>query len=124
MPKPKKILIIENEKVLREMYVVRFKQAGLEVIAVDNAEDGVRVARQEQPDIVLLDILLPRNDGLKALQEIREDPTIAKLKIVAFSNFDDPTAKKHAKELKALDYLIKTNFTPAEIVKKVKSYLK
>ncbi len=121
---PKTILIIEDEKILREMYVAKFKETGLMVISAENAEDGVRIAKKELPDIVLLDILLPRNNGLEALQEMREDPKTAKLKIVAFSNFDDPTARKCAKSLEVLDYLIKTNFTPTEIVAKVRSYLR
>lgn len=121
---PKTILIIEDEKLLREMYVVRFRKAGLKVIAVDNAEDGIRVARKEQPDIILLDILLPKKDGIMALADMRKDPKTAKLKIVAFSNFNDPTAKKCAKSLKIIDYLMKTDFTPTQIVRKIKSYLK
>lgn len=119
----KKILIIEDEPILREMYWGKFQQAGLEVIVAKSAEEGIVKAKEIQPDIVLLDILLPKNNGIDCLQKIKQDPEIKNLKVLAFSNFDEPRTKAMAKQLGALDYLIKTDYTPQSIVEKVKSYL-
>jgi len=119
-----KILIIEDEKMLREMYEDKFKKAGLEVISVKDAEGGLAAAKKEKPDIILLDILLPKKDGLFVLEQIKEGVETAGIKVVAFSNFDDPGARQAAEQIGVTAYLIKTDFTPAEIVKKVQGYLK
>lgn len=119
----KKILIIEDEKMLKEMYVKKFSEMGYEVISAGNAENGLRKAKEERPDLILLDILLPRKNGIYTLKKIRKDPEIANIDVVAFSNFDDPNAKKEAKELGVLDYLIKTSYTPKQIVERIKEYL-
>lgn len=109
---------------LREMYEDKFRKAGLEVFSAKEAEAGLALVKKEKPDIILLDILLPKQDGLFVLEQIREDPETADMKVVAFSNFDDPAARQTAQRLKVTAYLIKTDFTPAEIVEKVQGYLK
>jgi len=120
---PKKILIVEDEEVLRNMYTTRFEQDGIEVVTANDAEDGFTLISQEMPDLVLLDIILPKNDGIYLLTQLRENPKTAKLAVLAFSNFDDPVTKAKAEELGVLAYLRKTDYTPTEIVKKVKTYL-
>jgi DNA-binding response OmpR family regulator len=118
-----KILIVEDEKMLIEMYRDRFIQEGFEVVLAHSAEEGIEVALKERPDLILLDILLPRKNGIGFLGELREHPEIASTKVVAFSNYDNLATKKEALELGAKAYLIKTNYTPQEIVTKVKSHL-
>lgn len=120
----KKILIIEDEKMLREMYVQKFQQAGFEAMGIGEAEGALEVAKKEMPDFILLDILLPRENGISLLKKIRRDPQLSSIKIVAFSNYDSPQAKKEAQKLNVEAYLLKANFTPKEIVKKVREYLK
>ncbi len=121
---PKKILIVEDEVMLREMYVQKFSQIGLEVVSASTAEEGLRMVRKEKPDLVLLDILLPKGNGTDMLKKLREDSVVGQTNVVAFSNFDDPIAKTTAEKLGVLDYLIKTNYTPKQIVERVKKYLK
>lgn len=120
----KKILVIEDEKLLGEMYKDKLNQAGLEVILAESAEEGIRKLPEAKPDLVLLDILLPRENGISFLGKMRKKDGFASLPVVAFSNFDDPDTKKEAYRLGVKDYLIKTNYTPNEIVEKIKSYLK
>ncbi len=120
----KKILIIEDEKMLGEMYRDKFLQSGcLKVFWAESAEDGIELARKEKPDLILLDILLPRTNGIGFSQWIKEDKNLSSIPIIAFSNYDEPTAKKQAAELGVREYLIKTNYTTQAIVNKVKSYL-
>jgi len=116
----KKILIVEDEKILAEMYRDKFTQAGFEVILADSAEEGLKVTKKEMPDLILLDILLPRENGIGFLKRLRKDPKLSSIPVVAFSNYDDPETKKEAYELGAKDYLIKTSYTPKEIIEKVK----
>ncbi len=117
----KKILIVEDEKMLMEMYREKFIQAGFEVVSADSAEEGIELASKEKPDIILLDILLPRENGIGFLGKLRNNPETASAMVVAFSNYDDPKTKKEALDFGVKDYLIKTNYTPQEIVSKIKS---
>ncbi|MFH1036670.1 MAG: response regulator transcription factor [Patescibacteria group bacterium] len=118
-----KILIIEDEKLLAEMYKEKFSQAGFVVVAAPEAEEGLETAKKERPDLIILDILLPKADGISFLQRLREEPDLASIPVVAFSNFDDPETKKSAFRLGVKDYLIKTNYTPLELTEKIKTYL-
>jgi DNA-binding response OmpR family regulator len=120
----KKILLIEDEKMLKEMYTLKFSQEGFEVISVISAEEGLELAKKEKPDLIILDILLPRKNGVFFLKEKNKDPEISQIPIVALSNYDHPETRKEALELGIKDYLIKTDYTPKEIVKKIKKYLK
>ena len=120
----KKILIIEDEKQLREIYIQKISQTGFEVISATDGEEGFRLAKQEKPDLILLDILLPKNNGIYFLKKLREAPETSTIRVVAFSNFDDPQMKGKAMGLGVLDYLIKTNYTPRQIVEKIKGYLR
>jgi len=119
----KKILIIEDEKILVDMYREKLSQAGFEVISVFESEQALVLVKKEKPDLVLLDILLPRENGIFFLEQLRKDPKIASVLVVAFSNYDDPETKKRAFELEVKDYLIKTDYTPREIVAKIKQLL-
>jgi len=119
----KKILIVEDEKMLAEMYVDRFQQGGFETTLARDAESAIQLIKDGKPDLILLDILLPEADGITLLQQIRKDPEIASIPVVAFSNFDNTEAKEQAQKLGVKGYLLKTNYTPQEIVEKVKKYM-
>lgn len=119
----KKILLVEDEKVLMEMYKSKLEQAGFKVVLALDAEGGFEMAKKEKPDLVVLDILLPKGNGLSFLEKLREEPEIKNTKVVAFSNYDGVEAKKKAFELGVEDYLIKTNYTPKELVERIRTYL-
>jgi DNA-binding response OmpR family regulator len=119
----KKILIIEDEIVLAEMYKEKLEKEGFEVFLANEIEEGIEIAKKERPDLILLDILLPRENGVSFLEKIKKEE-IKDIPIVAFSNYDDPETRKRAFELGVKEYLIKANYTPGEIVEKIKNYLK
>ena len=120
----KKILLIEDEKILTEMYKDKFIRAGFEVFLAFESKAGLVLAKEEKPDLIVLDILLPRENGIIFLSWLRNDAETASIPVVVFSNYDDPETKRRAAKLGAKEYLIKTNYTPQEIVEKVKNYLK
>ncbi len=120
----KKILLIEDEKILSAMYQDKFTEAGFEVSATFEAKEGLEIAKKEKPDLIILDILLPRENGVYFLTELRKDLEISSIPVVVFSNYDDPETKKKSIQLGAKEYLIKTNYTPQEIVKKIKDYFR
>lgn len=119
----KKILIVEDEKILAEMYKDKFTQGGFEVILALSAEEGFELIHKEKPDLILLDILLPKENGIGFLAKLRKDSQFAETPVVAFSNYDDPITKREAFKLGVKAYLIKTSYTPQEIVEKIKDYL-
>lgn len=118
----KKLLIVEDEKILSEMYQDTFSQAGYEVFLAYTSEEGIETVRRERPDLILLDILLPQESGVVFLQRLKKDPDISSIPVVAFSNYDDPKTRKEAINLGVRAYLLKTDFTPKDIVEKVKEY--
>lgn len=120
----KKILLVEDERVLSEMYKNRFSKAGLKVYLASEAKEGLQQAKKIEPDLIILDILLPRENGIFFLEKWAKDSKISSIPVIIFSNFDDPHVRKRAKKLGAKDYLIKTNYTPRQITEKVKQYLK
>ncbi len=119
-----KILIIEDEQILIRMYQEKFEQAGFAVVSAFDVESGLELAKNEKPNIVILDILLPQNNGLFFLEQVKKEKELTSTPIIAFSNYDDPKTIQRAKELGAKDYLIKTNYTPDEIVAKVSALAK
>jgi len=119
----KKILIIEDEPILREMYSKKLSEEGFQVLLADQAEKGLDLAKSEKPDLVLLDILLPKENGIYFLEELRSNLITKDIKVLAFSNLEDDTIQQKAQALKVVDYLIKTHFTPEEVVKEIKKYV-
>lgn len=119
-----KILIIEDEKILAEMYKEKFEAEGFSVFLAFDSQEGFEMAKKEKPELILLDILLPSENGVSLLQKIKKDNNISKIPVIAFSNYDDQKTKKEAMELGAIDYIIKANHAPQEIIDKIKNYLK
>jgi len=118
-----KILIIEDEKLLAEMYSDKFSQAGYKVILAYDAEEGLTAVEKKRPEMIILDIRLPREGGIEFLKKLRADAEIAATPVIAFSNYDVPEVRKEAAGLGVKEYLIKTNYTPKELLDKVKEYL-
>ena len=119
----KKILIIEDEKILAEMYRDKLISEGFKVISASSAEKGTEILKKEIPDLILLDILLPGENGVNFLTRIKKDSKFSSIPVLAFSNYDGPEIKKQALKLGVEDYLIKTDYTPNEIIAKIRQIL-
>ena len=119
-----KILLIEDEKILSEMYKDKFSYAGHKVISVMTAEEGLVEAKKQKPILIILDILLLKENGIFFLKERAKIPEIVSIPVIVFSNFDDSETKKQAYNLGVKDYLIKSNYTPEEFLAKANEYLK
>jgi len=120
----KKILIIEDEKILSDMYTEKLYREGFKIVSATTSSEGLRLAKKEKPELILLDILLPKENGISFLEKLRKNPKTANIKVLVFSNYDDPETKKKAKNLGVENYLIKTNYTPKEMVERIREYLK
>ena len=119
----KKILIIEDDKFLRELISQKVAKEGYQVTEAVDGEDGAKKVKEEKPDLVLLDLILPGIDGFEVLSSIKEDPTIAQVPVIIFSNLGQKDDVERGLKLGAVDYLIKAHFTPGEIIEKIKKAL-
>ncbi len=124
MKKSKKILLIEDDKDLVEIYTNKFKMAGFKIDAALSVEEAIKEIEKEKYDLILLDIRLPEEDGTVFLEKAKGIIEIKSTPIIAFSNYDTPDIREKAKELGANKYIIKSNHTPNEVIKLIESYLK
>ncbi len=115
----KKILLVEDEKIMINLLEKKLTQEGYEVTIATNGEEGLKLIKELKPDIVLLDIIMPKMGGFEVMEEMNKDPELAKIPVVIISNSGQPVELDKAKELGAKDWLIKTEFDPQEVVDKV-----
>ncbi len=121
----KKILIVEDEELMLKTLVERFNKEGYQVLAAPDGEIGLKMALDEQPDIILLDIVLPKVDGMTLMRRVRETNLWGKeVPIILLTNLnaDDNITEAVTKEKPAY-YLVKTDWTMDKIVEKVKERL-
>lgn len=116
----KKILIIEDERVLLEMYQAYFKKAGYDVIVAENGPDGFQEVKLNKPDLIIVDILIPGQSGYLVIKKIRKEAIISKTPILAFSNLGQLKEINQGMISGADSYIVKTDITPAELLNKVK----
>lgn len=120
----RKLLIIEDEHMLADMYADKFRSQGWEVETAPTKDKGLKLTKREKPDIVLLDILLFDGHGLEYLRAKKKDRDISRIPVLVFSSLEDQKIMEEALALGALEYLVKTDYTPQELVAKVGSYLR
>ncbi len=121
--KAPKILLIEDDTFMIELLVMELKKAGFDVTVARTGHEGVEEYKKAVPDLILLDLLLPDQNGFEALREIRRMPEGPQTKVVVLSNLSESQHIEEAKRLGTLDYLVKTNHTLPEIAAKVKQAL-
>jgi len=117
------ILIIEDEKMLADMYKEKLEMEGFQVDLAFSSEQGIDYLKEKTPAIILLDILLPGDNGIEFLKKIKQVPNLENIPIIAFSNYDDPVTKKEAFSLGVKDYLIKANYVPNKVVERIRGFL-
>ena len=120
----KKILIIEDDKFLRELIVKKLVKEGYEISEAVDGEEGIKKFKEEKPDLVLLDLILPGIDGFEVLSRTKEDPALSQIPVIILSNLGQKEDVERGLGLGAIDYLIKAHFTPGEIIEKIRAILK
>ena len=119
MPQKKKILIIEDEPGLLEMYKLYFERAGYQVFDALGGELGLEIAKKEKPDLILLDILMPGVNGWEVIKKLKSNPETNQILILVFSNLAQLEEIQKGLALGADDYIVKTDLTPKELLAKV-----
>ena len=118
-----KILLIEDDKFLRELIIQKLGREGFEATEAPEGEAGLTKMKEERPDLVLLDLILPGIDGFEVLSRMKKDPALTSIPVIILSNLGQRDDVQKGIDLGAEDYLIKAHFTPGEIVEKIKAIL-
>lgn len=119
----KKILVIEDEATLQKALIDALEQSGYETVSALDGEEGWKFVREEMPDLVLLDIILPKMDGFDVLRNIKSAMETSKIPVIILTNLGDLNNIQKALELGANTYLVKADFHLDDVLKKVEQTL-
>ena len=125
MADKKVVLLVEDDVFLANIYKTKFTMEGFKVWHSDNGESAITERSKKKPDIILLDILLPKKDGFAVLTELKQDDSEVKdIPVILLTNLGQKDDVEKGLEMGAEDYLIKAHFKPSEVVDKVRKILK
>ena len=117
------VLLAEDDTFLADIYKKKFEMEGMKVNVCDNGEKCLTEAQKKKPDIIILDILLPKLDGFTALERLKKNPDTKAIPVLLLTNLGQKEDVKKGLSLGAVDYLIKAHFKPTEIVDKIRKVL-
>jgi len=108
-----KVLVIEDDPTVAEMYRLRLVTDGYDVLVGSDGEEGLRLAVDEAPDFIYLDLRLPKLDGFEVLERLRATPATAGIPVIILSNYGDPDLRERGLQLGALEFLVKADTAPS-----------
>ena len=120
----KKILIVEDDPMISSIYKTKFEADGFAAVVAGNGAEGLDIARKEQPDIIMLDVILPQIDGFSVLEELKKDKLTKDIPVIMLTNLGTDEDKAKGEKMGAVDYFVKASLTPAQISEKIKKHLK
>jgi DNA-binding response OmpR family regulator len=118
------VLLIEDDQQVLDMYQLRLERDGYTVHTATDGERGLAAAREILPDIVFLDLRLPKLDGFEVLTRLRNDATTANIPVVILSNYNESELVERGHKLGALEFLVKARTTPLELSEGIDEWLK
>jgi len=121
--KGKKILFIEDESALQTTFGDMLTKQGYEMIKAMDGKTGLELAKKEQPNLILLDLILPKMDGFGVLKGLKEDQETKQIPVIILTNLENTGDVQRALELGAMTYLTKANYSLAEILQKIEKVL-
>lgn len=120
---PRRILLVEDDDAIANVYQMRLQAEGFDVRRVTNGEDALAAALSYKPDLVLLDIMMPKVSGFDVLDILRNTPETANLKIIMLTALSQETDKERAESLGVDDYLVKSQVVIADVIERIKHHL-
>lgn len=118
----KKILIIDDEQPILKMYSTALVE--YTVLTAPNGEEGLKAAKTEKPDLIYLDIIMPKINGLDVLKKLKEDDQTKEIPVILLTNLPEEASKDKAKVLGAYDYFVKVNYEPEDLLEATKKILR
>ena len=122
--KKTKVLIIEDDQRINKVYMAKLRVEEITTITALDGEEGLRKVYSEKPDLILLDIMMPKKSGFEILKEIKSDPEVKDIPVIILSNLAQEKEIKAGLDLGAEDYLVKTNYSIQQVMEKIKKNLK
>jgi CheY-like chemotaxis protein len=122
-PTSKKVLLIDDDPTFIDVSVRAFKAAGIDYLTAFNGIEAVEKAKNEQPVLIMLDIMMPGLDGFGVLNKLKANPATAKIPVWMITNLPGEINEERTAALGAADYLVKAENTPSKVCEKVKSFL-
>lgn len=120
---PIKLLIIDDDTFILDMYLIKFREHGFVTETAKDGKSGLAKIKEFQPDVVLLDIVMPVMDGFDVLRQMKKEPMPRPPKVILLTNLGQKEDVDRGMELGADDYVIKAHYTPSEVVAKVNKVL-
>lgn len=120
---PKRILLVEDDDALAHVYLTRLQAEGFDVHRVGNGEDALASARSYQPDLVLLDVMMPKVNGFDVLDILRNTPETANLTVIMLTALSQESDQERAKALGADDYLVKSQVVISDVIDRIRQHL-
>lgn len=117
-------MIIEDDSMIASMYKTKLEQEGFAVFLAENGASGLSLALSQDPDLILLDIIMPQLDGFSVLQELRANKKMKEVPIIMLTNLGTDEDKQKGSQYGATDYLVKANLTPTQVAETIKKQLK
>lgn len=117
----KKILIVEDDNFVAEVYLAKLSEMGYETVLAQNGEEGLAELKKGKIDLILLDILMPIMNGIEMLEEVKKNEEWKTIPVILLTNIGEKESIQKVREMGVKNYLIKSHFTPAEVIEKVES---
>ena len=118
-----KILLVEDDQLLVRLYDKKLTKEGFEVIIANDGSEGMVKAQNDPPDLILLDLMMPKTNGLKMLEALGASPQLKEIPVVILTNISSETDEQKARSMGAIDYLVKANNPPGAVVDRIKELL-
>lgn len=117
------VLLVEDDLPIINVLKERLEQEDIELLIAKDGEEGLKMALKTHPDLILLDIIIPKMGGLLMLEKLREDSWGKKVKVIVLTNLSNLQSEKMAIKYKVVDYITKTNCSLTALIKKIKNIL-
>jgi CheY-like chemotaxis protein len=119
---PLHILLVEDDSAVSGMYKLKLEMEGYRVTVCADGEEGLRVAREQKPHVIFLDLRLPRMDGMTVLEAMRGDDRTRHIPVLILSNYGEPPLIERGLRLGAREYLLKSEMTPSSVAARARTY--
>lgn len=118
----RKVFIVEDDKFLMDAYKEKLVRQGYEIDTALDGEEALKKIPEFQPDLIILDLVLPKQDGLQVLEKLKSNPSTSQFPVVIASNLDRRDAKERANELGCVDYLTKSDISLEKLIEVCESH--
>lgn len=119
MEEGKVILLVDDDLTLREMYQERLKAEGFDIVQASNGDEAIKKANEVKPNIILLDIMMPKINGFDVLKDLKANPELKDIPVIVLTALIQDVDRVQGKKLGAADYIVKSETMPGEVIEKI-----